>query len=89
MTLSFARGTTSRLSIPVDGKGRHTAESGKYEGMFVDDSNEVILKDLVTAAHFIATDDIVHSYPHCWRCKNPIIFRTTEAWFCSVEAAQR
>ena len=74
------------IIVPVDGKGRHTAESGKYEGMFVDDSNEVILKDLDDCGALLATEDIVHSYPHCWRCKNPIIFRTTEQWFCSVDA---
>ena len=34
----------------------------------------------------LAIEEIVHSYPHCWRCKNPIIFRTTEQWFCSVDA---
>ena len=74
------------IMVPVDGKGRHTAEAGKYEGMFVDDSNEVILKDLDDCGALLATEDIVHSYPHCWRCKNPIIFRTTEQWFCSVDA---
>ena len=74
------------IIVPVDGKGRHTAEAGKYEGMFVEDSNEVILKDLNDCGALLATEDIVHSYPHCWRCKNPIIFRTTEQWFCSVDA---
>ena len=40
----------------------------------------------MTCGALLATEDIVHSYPHCWRCKNPIIFRTTEQWFCSVDA---
>ena len=74
------------IIVPVDGKGRHTAEAGKYEGMFVEDSNEVILKDLNDCGALLATEDIVHSYPHCWRCKNPIIFRATPQWFCSVDA---
>ncbi len=74
------------IIVPVDEKGCHTAESGKYEGMYVDDSNEVILKDLDDCGALLATEDIVHSYPHCWRCKNPIIFRTTEQWFCSIDA---
>ena len=74
------------IIVPVDEKGCHTAESGKYAGMYVDDSNEVILKDLDDCGALLATEDIVHSYPHCWRCKNPIIFRTTEQWFCSVDA---
>lgn len=74
------------IIVPVDEKGCHTAESGKYEGLYVDDSNDVILKDLEDCGALLATEDIVHSYPHCWRCKNPIIFRTTEQWFCSVDA---
>ena len=74
------------IIVPVDGKGRHTAESGKYEGMFVDDSNEVILKDLDDCGALLATEDIVHSYPHCWRCKKPVIFRATTQWFVSMEA---
>lgn len=74
------------IIVPVDEKGCHTAESGKYEGLYVDDSNDIILKDLDDCNALLATEDIVHSYPHCWRCKNPIIFRTTEQWFCSVDA---
>ncbi len=74
------------IIVPVDEKGCHTAESGKYEGLYVDDSNEIILKDLADCGALLSTEDIVHSYPHCWRCKNPIIFRTTEQWFCSVDA---
>ncbi len=74
------------IIVPVDEKGCHTAESGKYEGLYVDDSNEVILKDLDACGALLATEDIMHSYPHCWRCKNPIIFRTTEQWFCSIDA---
>ena len=74
------------IMVPVDEKGCHTAESGKYEGLYVDDSNEIILKDLDDCGALLATEDIVHSYPHCWRCKNPIIFRATEQWFCSVDA---
>ena len=74
------------IVVPVDEKGCHTDYAGKYEGLYVDDSNPVILKDLDDCGALLATEDIVHSYPHCWRCKNPIIFRTTEQWFCSVDA---
>ncbi len=74
------------IVVPVNEKGCHTDYAGKYEGLYVDDSNEVILKDLDECGALFATEDIVHSYPHCWRCKNPIIFRTTEQWFCSVDA---
>jgi len=74
------------LIVPVDGKGMTTAEAGKYAGMYYDKSTPVILEDLKTCGALLAIENIIHSYPHCWRCKNPIIFRTTEQWFCSVDA---
>ena len=74
------------MVVPVDDQGRHTDYAGKYEGMLVEESNPVILNDMKEAGSLFASEEIVHSYPHCWRCKNPIIFRTTEQWFCSVDA---
>lgn len=72
--------------VPVDGKGMTTAEAGKYAGMFYEKSTPVILQDLKDCGALLATQTIEHSYPHCWRCKHPIIFRATEQWFCSVDA---
>ncbi|MBQ2323097.1 MAG: class I tRNA ligase family protein [Oscillospiraceae bacterium] len=60
--------------------------AGKYAGMTTDESNPVILADMKESGALFASEDIVHSYPHCWRCKGPIIFRATPQWFCSVEA---
>ena len=74
------------MVVPVDDQGRHTDYAGKYAGMIVDDSNPVILKDMQEAGVLFASEEIVHSYPHCWRCKKPIIFRATPQWFCSVES---
>ncbi len=74
------------IIVPVDGKGIATADAGKYAGMYYEKSTPVILGDLKACGALLAVEDIVHSYPHCWRCKNPIIFRTTEQWFCSVDA---
>ena len=74
------------MVVPVDDRGCHTDYAGKYAGMFVDDSNPVILEDMKKDGTLFASEDIVHSYPHCWRCKNPIIFRATPQWFCSVDA---
>ena len=74
------------MVVPVDDQGRHTDYAGKYAGMIVDDSNPVILKDMQDAGVLFASEEIVHSYPHCWRCKKPIIFRATPQWFCSVES---
>lgn len=74
------------IIVPVDGKGYATAEAGKYAGMYYEKTTPVILDDLRACNALLAIEEIVHSYPHCWRCKNPIIFRATEQWFCSVDA---
>ena len=74
------------MVVPVDDRGRHTEYAGKYAGMKTDESNPVILEDMKQSGALFASEEIVHSYPHCWRCKNPIIFRATPQWFCSVES---
>ena len=74
------------LVVPVDDRGRHTDYAGKYAGMKTEESNPVILADMKESGALFASEDIVHSYPHCWRCKGPIIFRATPQWFCSVDA---
>ena len=74
------------MVVPVDDQGRHTDYAGKYAGMKTDETNPVILNDMKESGMLFASEDIVHSYPHCWRCKGPIIFRATPQWFCSVES---
>ena len=74
------------MIVPVDDQGRHTDYAGKYAGMKTEESNPVILADMKEAGSLFASEEIVHSYPHCWRCKKPIIFRATPQWFCSVDA---
>lgn len=74
------------MVVPVDDQGRHTDYAGKYAGMKTEESNPVILADMDAAGMLFAREDIVHSYPHCWRCKGPIIFRATPQWFCSVDS---
>ena len=74
------------MVVPVDDQGRHTDYAGKYAGMTTDESNPVILQDMKESGMLLASEDIVHSYPHCWRCKSPIIFRATPQWFCSVDS---
>ncbi len=74
------------MVVPVDDSGRHTEYAGKYAGMKTDESNPVILADMKESGMLFASEDIVHSYPHCWRCKGAIIFRATDQWFCSVDA---
>ena len=74
------------MVVPVNDQGRHTDYAGKYEGMLVEESNPVILADMKESGALFASEEIVHSYPHCWRCKHPIIFRATPQWFCSVDS---
>ena len=74
------------LVVPVDDQGRHTDYAGKYAGLRTEESNPVILADMKESGMLFAQQEILHSYPHCWRCKSPIIFRATPQWFCSVES---
>ena len=74
------------LVVPVNDQGRHTEYAGKYAGLKTDESNPIILADMKESGMLFASEEIMHSYPHCWRCKNPIIFRATPQWFCSVDA---
>ncbi|MBQ2996305.1 MAG: isoleucine--tRNA ligase [Oscillibacter sp.] len=73
------------MVVPVDDQGRHTDYAGKYAGLKTEESNPIILADMKESGALFASEDIVHSYPHCWRCKGPIIFRATPQWFCSVD----
>ena len=70
--------------VPVNAKGVMTDE--RYNGQFYAKGNDMVVADLEAEGFLLAKENIVHSYPHCWRCKNPIIYRATEQWFCSVDA---
>ena len=74
------------IIVPVDDRGYQTKDAGKFAGMHYEESNVAILADLKESGALFASEDVVHSYPHCWRCKKPIIFRATPQWFCSVDA---
>ncbi len=74
------------MVVPVDDQGRHTAYAGKYAGLGTEESNPIILADMKESGVLFASEKILHSYPHCWRCKNPVIFRATPQWFCSIDS---
>ena len=74
------------MVVPVDDQGRHTDYAGKYAGLVVEESNPVIAADMKESGMLFASEKTMHSYPHCWRCKKPIIFRATPQWFCSVDS---
>lgn len=73
------------IVVPVDSKGKLTKEAGEFEGLTTDEANKAIAKKLEQTENLFAIEKINHQYPHCWRCKQPILFRATEQWFCSVD----
>ena len=72
------------MVVPVDHKGILTAEAGEFAGLSTDKANKAIALKLEESGHLFALEKIIHQYPHCWRCKSPILFRATEQWFCSI-----
>ncbi|HWS41795.1 MAG TPA: isoleucine--tRNA ligase, partial [Pseudoflavonifractor sp.] len=76
--------TNIGVPVPVNAKGVMT--DARYEGQFYDKANDQVVVDLEECGALLAKEHIKHSYPHCWRCKHPIIYRATEQWFCSVDA---
>jgi len=70
--------------MPVNDQGVFTDEAEQYAGLTVNEANKVIVADLKEKGLLLASEEIEHSYPHCWRCKNPVIFRATEQWFISL-----
>ena len=71
---------------PVDNAGRFTKDVGpEFAGQFVFDANETVNEALKREGALLNVDTYEHSYPYCWRCKSPIIFRSTSQWFISVE----
>ncbi|MEW5764859.1 MAG: isoleucine--tRNA ligase [Acidobacteriota bacterium] len=69
---------------PVDRRGRFMADVEHFAGMNVFDANPEVVKLLESRGALLRAGTITHSYPHCWRCKNPLIFRATEQWFISM-----
>jgi len=70
---------------PVDDAGKFTEDVEHFAGQFVFDANDNVIKKLDEVGALLGRMPMQHSYPHCWRCKKPIIFRSTEQWFISME----
>ena len=70
---------------PVDDAGKFTEDVEHFAGQFVFDANDNVIKKLDEVGALMGHVPMQHSYPHCWRCKKPIIFRSTEQWFISME----
>ncbi len=74
------------IVVPVDAHGVLTEEAGQFAGLPTEKANKPIAEYLDKTGSLFAIKKIIHQYPHCWRCKNPVLFRATSQWFCSVDA---
>ncbi|MFB3816021.1 MAG: isoleucine--tRNA ligase [Candidatus Methylomirabilales bacterium] len=70
---------------PVDDTGRFVPEVAHFAGMRVWEANRAIIQHLRAAGRLLHASEFVHAYPHCWRCKQPVLFRATNQWFISME----
>src|SRR6185436_5247624 len=73
------------IYTPVNHRGQFTDDVPLWAGMHVFKANPLIVAHLAERGALLKGDTITHSYPHCWRCKNPVIFRATEQWFISMD----
>ena len=83
----FETGLKHNLDVimPVDARGIYTQAASRYAGQHVFKANDRIIEDLDAQGVLFASEDVRHSYPHCWRCKSPVIFRATEQWFLKID----
>ena len=70
---------------PLDGRGRWTKDIPELQGLFYEEGNKIVIEKLENSGALIKKTPITHSYPHCWRCKNPVIYRATPQWFVKVD----
>src|SRR3972149_34521 len=74
-----------RVYSPVDDDGRFLPEVEHFGGLTVWEANPKIIEHLRLGGHLLPSRTITHTYPHCWRCKNPTLIRATEQWFIAME----
>jgi isoleucyl-tRNA synthetase len=73
------------MLMPVNDRGVFTKEGSPFDGKHVLKANPEIVKDLLARGLLFHTEQVQHSYPHCWRCRHPIIFRATYQWFFKID----
>ena len=79
------KGTGVPVVCPIDTECKFTEEVSDYTGRFVKDSDKDIIEQLRLEGKLVKRDQILHSYPHCWRCSSPLIYRAVGSWFVGVE----
>ena len=72
---------------PIDGHGRYLEGLPEYKGKTVFEANPIVVTLLRDRGALLGEQKLSHSYPHCWRCHNPVIFRATEQWFIDLDGA--
>ncbi len=77
------------IVVTIDSKGHQTEEAGIFAGMYYAKSDKEIIKWLDENGYLLASEVVNHSYPHCWRCKHPVIYRATNQWFASVDGFRK
>ncbi len=79
------KGTGIETVCPIDDEGNFTADVSDYSGVFVKDADKQIIKDLKEQGKLVKREAYLHSYPHCWRCKSPLIYRAISSWFVQID----
>lgn len=77
------------IVVTVNSKGHQTEEAGPFAGQHYAKSDKEIIKWLDENGYLLASETVNHSYPHCWRCKHPVIYRATNQWFASVDGFRK
>ena len=77
------------IVVTIDSKGHQTEEAGPFAGMYYAKSDKEIIKWLEEHGYLLVAQDVNHSYPHCWRCKHPVIYRATNQWFASINGFRK
>ncbi|MFH1799173.1 MAG: isoleucine--tRNA ligase [Candidatus Omnitrophota bacterium] len=72
------------MIMQVAPNGNFTGEAGEFSGQNVLEANGAIIQKMRDNGSLILDEEVIHSYPHCWRCKEPIIFRATRQWFMNI-----
>ena len=77
------------IDVVVNEYGKMNDNCGEFSGLKASEANEKIVNHLEEIGSIFSKKDIVHKYPHCWRCKKPVLFRATDQWFCSVDSIKK
>ena len=86
---NLLKGSGIPVVCPVDEEARFTSDVPPWAGQFVKDADKAIIAALKAQHSLVRHDSYTHSYPHCWRCKSPLIYRAISSWFVSVEKIKK